>query len=140
MLPIFWGLGGEVVDDTGRPVFFEGENRDKLEQTYQIYRDLVAEGLMPADVATMVEPDLRPYFYANETFAMAQSSSSASQLYADVPALQGDLAAFGLPLPTGDAAVPVMVGWTYGIFTDDPERKAAAWKFIEFALRPENLG
>jgi ABC-type glycerol-3-phosphate transport system substrate-binding protein len=95
---------------------------------------------MPADVGTMSEVDLRPYFYANETFAMAQSSSSAAQLRADVPALKGDLGAFAMPLPGDGVSMPVMTGWTYGIFTDDPERKAAAWKFIEFTLRPDNLG
>ena len=38
------------------------------------------------------------------------------------------LGAFNYPLPDGARAVPVLTGFTYGIFTDDPERQAAAWK------------
>src|SRR3546814_10735483 len=34
ILSMFWGLGGEMVDDAGKPIFFEGDNRDALEQVY----------------------------------------------------------------------------------------------------------
>jgi len=140
MLSMFWGLGGELVDDTGKPVFFEGKNRDALEKVYGMYREMVEKGLMPVDVSTMDEAAIRPFFYSGETASVAQSSSSVTQMYADVPDLKGDLGAFNYPLPGDAHASPILVGWTYGIFTDDPERKAAAWKFIDFALKPENLG
>lgn len=140
MLSMYWGLGGELVDETGKPVFFDGENRTALEQVYSLYRELVEKGLMPVDVATMDEVATRPFFYSGETATVAQSSSAVTQMYSDLPALKGDLGAFNYPLPGGAQASPILVGWTYGIFTDDPERKAAAWKFIDFVLKPENLG
>lgn len=140
MLSMYWGLGGNLVDDTGKPVFFEGENRAALEQVYALYRELAEKEMMPLDVATMDEAATRPFFYSDETASVAQSSSAVTQMYSDVPALQGDLGAFNYPLPGGAQASPVLVGWTYGIFASDPERKAAAWKFVEFVLKPENLG
>lgn len=140
MLPTYWGLGGELVDDDGRPVFFEGENRAKLEQVFQIYQDYAQNGYLPTDVSTMDEAAIRPYFYSGETTVVGQTSSAVTQMYADMPALESNLGAYNFPIPTGENAVPVLVGWTYGIFADDPERKAAAWKLVEFILRPENLG
>jgi len=140
MLSMFWGLGGELVDGSGKPVFFDGANRRALEQVYSMYRELVEKGYMPLDVSTMDEAAIRPFFYSGENVLTAQSSSAITQMYADVPDLKGNLGAFNYPLPGGANATPILVGWTYGIFTADAERKAAAWKFIDFVLRPENLG
>jgi multiple sugar transport system substrate-binding protein len=61
-------------------------------------------------------------------------------MYTDAPWLKGNLGAFNYPLPDGAKAVPVLTGFTYGIFTDDPERRAAAWKFIEFLTQPDTIG
>lgn len=140
MLSMYWGLGGDLVDETGKPVFFEGENRVALEQVYGLYREMVEKGLMPVDVSTMDEAAIRPFFYSGETAAVAQSSSSVTQIYSDMPDTKGDLGAFNYPLPGGAQASPILVGWTYGIFAEDAERKAAAWKFVDFVLKPENLG
>ncbi|MCA9910596.1 MAG: extracellular solute-binding protein [Hyphomicrobiaceae bacterium] len=137
---MFWGLGGELVDETGKPIFFESENRDILAEVYGIYKTLVDEGYMRPDVATLDEGGIRPYFYSGETALVAQSSSSVVQMYTDMPDLEGDIAAVNYPLPDGAIATPVLVGWTYGMFADDPEKQAAAWKFIEFMIRPDNLG
>lgn len=140
MVSMFWGLGGNLVDDTGKPIFFDGENRVALEQVYGMYRELIEKGLMPLDVSTMDETLVRPFFYTNETASVAQSSSAVTQMYADMPDLNGNLGAFNYPLPGGVPATPILVGWTYGIFADDAERKDASWKFIDFVLKPENLG
>lgn len=140
MLSIYWGLGGELVDGEGKPVFFEGDNRVALEKVYAMYRELVEKGYMPVDVSTMDEAGIRPYFYSGENATTAQSSSAVTQMYADVPNLKGNLGAYNYPLPDGKQATPILTGWTLGLFATDPERKAAAWKFIDFMLRPENLG
>jgi multiple sugar transport system substrate-binding protein len=88
----------------------------------------------------MDEAAIRPFFYSGETAAVAQSSSSVTQIYSDMPDTKGDLGAFNYPLPGGAQSSPILVGWTYGIFAEDAERKAAAWKFVDFVLKPENLG
>lgn len=140
MLSMFWGLGGRLVDDAGKPIFFEGENRAALEKVYAIYRELVTKGYMPESVSTMDESAIRPFFYTRETALVAQSSSSVTQIYTDQPDLKGRLGAVNYPLPDGKIAVPVLVGWTYGIFAKDEARRNAAWKFISFITNKENLG
>ncbi len=37
----FWAQGGKLVDDDGKPIFGEGENRDKFIKAVNYYRDLV---------------------------------------------------------------------------------------------------
>jgi multiple sugar transport system substrate-binding protein len=140
MLSMFWGLGGELVDEAGRPVFFEGRSKEALETVYATYRMLTEKGYMPLDVATKDETGLRPYFYSGENTMSAQSTSSLQQIYADRPALRDNLGIMNYPLPGGGVGKPSLGGWTYGIFAAAPERKAAAWKFVEFVTRPENLG
>jgi multiple sugar transport system substrate-binding protein len=140
MLSMFWGLGGELVDEAGRPVFFEGRSREVLETVYATYRMLIEKGYMPASVGTMDETGLRPFFYSGENAMSAQSTSSLQQIYADRPPLQGNLGIMSHPMPGDAKAKPVLGGWTYGIFASAPDRKQAAWKFVEFVTRPENLG
>ena len=74
------------------------------------------------------------------TGALAQSSSSVTQIFTDQPDMKGRLGAVNYPLPDGKIAVPVLVGWNYGIFAKDAERQKAAWKFIAFMTNKENLG
>lgn len=140
MLSMFWGLGGQLVDDTGKPIFFEGENRVALETTYSLYRELVEKGYMPTDIATLAESGLHPYFYTGESATIAESSSRVTTFHQDSPALIDNLGAADYPLPGGASPVPMFGGYTYGIFTDDAARRDAAWTFIEFMTRPEILG
>jgi multiple sugar transport system substrate-binding protein len=139
LISAFWGFGGELVDDTGKPIFFEGKNREALEKVYGLYRDLVTRGLLSTDVATMDEKALRPFFYTGETAAIANSSSGLQQMYTDAPQLKGDIDAFPLPLPDGGKAAPILGGQTWGIFAADDEHRQAAWKLISFMTKPDNL-
>lgn len=140
MLSMFWGLGGELVDEEGAPVFFDGENRAALERVFGMYRELVELGYMPQDITTTDERGIRPYFYTGETATAAASSSHITTFYNDTPTLRGNLGVFNYPLPDGALAVPALTGFTYGIFASDPEVKEAAWRFIEFITSPEIIG
>lgn len=139
LISAFWGLGGRLVDDAGKPVFFEGTNRQALEQVYGLYRDLVQKGLMSPNVATMNEKDLRPFFYTGEVAAIANTSSGLQQMYSNSPVLRNNIGAFALPLPGGERAAPILGGQSWGIFAGDAAKKQAAWKLVEFMTRPENL-
>src|SRR5690606_3704903 len=125
-----------MVDDTGKPIFFDGDNRVALEKVYSLYKELVDKGLMPPDT-TLDEGKIRPYLYSHEAASIAASSSRVTSMYTDAPWLKGNLGVYNYPLPGDAKAVPVLTGFTYGIFTDDAERKAAAWKFISFITRPD---
>ena len=139
MLSMFWGLGGEMVDADGKPIFFDGANRTALEKVYSIYHDLAAQGLTSSDT-TLDEGKIRPFLYTRETASIAASTSRIQSMYTDAPWLKGNLGAFNYPLPDGAKAVPVLTGFTYGIFTADQERQAAAWKFIQFLTQPDVIG
>jgi multiple sugar transport system substrate-binding protein len=139
LISTFWGFGGDLVDATGKPIFFEGANRIALEKTYALYRDLVARGLLGTEVSTMDEKALRPFLYTGETVAIANTSSGLQQMYADAPALKGNLGAFPLPLPDGGRAAPILGGQTWGIFAADEAHKQAAWKLVSFMLQAANL-
>jgi len=139
MLSMFWGLGGEMVDADGKPIFFDGKNREALEQVYGLYHDLAEKGLISNDT-TLDETKIRPFLYTHEAASIAATSSRVNSMYTDAPWLQGNLGVFNYPLPGDAKAVPVLTGFTYGIFASDPEREAAAWKFIEFITRPDVIG
>lgn len=139
LFPQLLGLGGEIHDDKGKPNFFDPPNREKLARVMQMWRDLVAEGLMPAQVGGMDEVATRPFFYSGETTTIGSSSSFINQFYTDVPKLKGDLGAAPLPLPDGATPVPLLAAWGYVIFTKDPARQDAAKRFIRFMLDPAQL-
>lgn len=140
MLSVFWGLGGKLVDDAGAPVFFEGDNAKDLAQVYQMYRDMVVDGFMSPDVTVMDEAALRPFFYGDEAFAIAQSSSTVKQIWSEQPSTVDDLAVAPYPMPDGKQPVTILGGFAYAMTAKDPERRAAAWKFIQFMSTPENMG
>lgn len=136
----YLGLGGDITDDTGKPNFFEPGNREKLEQVYAMWRELVAEGLMPAEVGTMDEAATRPYFYTGETVLLGSTTSAIRQMYTDMPTLVGDLNVSPMPLPGEASPVPLLAAWSYVTFTEDPARQEAAAKFIHHMMSPEVLG
>ncbi len=140
MLSIFWGLGGELVDDTGKPVFFEGDNGKALAEVYKWYHDMVADGAMLPGITTMDEAALRPFLYDGEAFAVAGSSSGVKQMWSDMPDLQNDLAVAPYPMPAGKSPVTILGGFAYGLTATDPAKAAAGWKFIQFMNSPENMG
>ncbi len=53
----YWALGGKLVDDTGKPVFGEGENKEKFLKALTYYKDLVDSGAAPKRVTTIANYD-----------------------------------------------------------------------------------
>ena len=141
MLGYFWGYGGRLVDDEGRPAFHEGANREALARTFAWYDEMINDlGIVPDAILTMDEGNIREFFYDESAFAVAQSSSSLLQIRQERPDLYDQLIVTNYPMEAGYRGVPHLVGWTYAIFTDDPARKSAAWKFVEWMNSSENLG
>ncbi len=141
MLGMFWGFGGQLVDEIGRPVFHKGKNREALRKTYQIYYDLVnVHELMPKDIMTMDEGAIRQYLYSGEAAIVAQSSSHMMNIRRERPDLYDVLGTSKYPMPEGYSSVAMFGGWTYAIFTPDPVKQEAAWKFINMITAPETMG
>ena len=53
----YWALGGKLVDDTGKPVFGEGENKEKFLKALNYFKDLVDSGAAPKRVSTIANYD-----------------------------------------------------------------------------------
>jgi multiple sugar transport system substrate-binding protein len=52
VLPMFWGQGGELVDEEGNPVFCEGDNREAMLDVFEFLNKTVETGITPQRVAT----------------------------------------------------------------------------------------
>lgn len=141
MLPYFWGYGGDLVDAQGKPAFHEGKNREALKRVYEWYRDMVqTHKIMPAEVVNLDEKKLTDYFYAGQIVQWATSTSRMQSLKQNRPDLYDVLGVANYPIEKGYSIVGHLSGWTYGIFTKDPARQAAAWKFLAALTNARNLG
>ncbi len=49
----YWALGGKLVDDSGKPVFGEGDNKERFLKALNYYKDLVDTGAAPKRVTTI---------------------------------------------------------------------------------------
>jgi len=139
LLAVFWGLGGDLVDAEGAPVFFDETNGPILEQAIARYVEMVDTGMTISDIAVMDEAALRPYLYTGEALSIGGSSSNVRQIWSDLPDTANDLAVAPYPMPAGQQAVTILGGNTYAITTTDPERQDAAWRFVEFMTSAETM-
>ena len=120
----FWAQGGELVDDSGKPIFGEGENRDKMLKALNYFKGLVDSGAAPQRVATIKTYD---------DFNAAAIADTAAMFFGGhwqhfqlQGAMQPDAFAkweiAQLPGPTPDERATGTGGWTFAAFTDDPAK------------------
>lgn len=120
-LPNFWAQGGELVDADGRPVFNEGDNRDKMLAAINFYKDLVDSGAAPSRVTTIINYD---EFNAAAAAGTAGLFMGGNWQYGQ---LRGTLSEeefanwelSELPGPSADQRATGTGGWTIGAFSDD---------------------
>jgi multiple sugar transport system substrate-binding protein len=133
-LAYFWSQGGELVDEDGRPVFGEGENREYMLNVLDLLAEAVESGASPERVATITEYE--------EFNTAAQNGQVASflgghwqygQLEESLDPEQFELWDFAMP-PTrdpGDEPVTGTGGWTFAAFTEDPEIATMCMDFVK---------
>ncbi|WP_322892759.1 MULTISPECIES: extracellular solute-binding protein [unclassified Yoonia] len=120
-LPNFWAQGGELVDADGRPVFNEGDNRDKMLAAINYYKTLVDEGAAPSRVTTIINYD---EFNAAAAAGTAGLFIGGNWQYGQLRStLAKDQFAnweiSELPGPSADQRATGTGGWTIGAFSDD---------------------
>lgn len=130
---MFVAKGGRIVDETGKPVLFEGDNRAILEEMFAFYKDLFDNELIPAQNATSKHNDHLPLVYAGDVVMFASNSN------ANVRSLQPNLPeeeyknwrAVSMPAPDGvGQGRYVAGGWLICPVRNanaDVEKAAAAW-------------
>lgn len=120
----FWAQGGSLVDDEGKPIFGEGEDREKMLRAINYFKGLVDSGAAPKRVTT-----IKDY---NDFNAAAIAGSAAMffgghwqyfQLQEAMPEeafAKWDVSQ--LPGPTADERATGTGGWTVAAFSDDPAK------------------
>ena len=118
----FWAQGGELVDDSGKPIFGEGENRDKMLKALNYFKDLVDSGAAPARVATIkTYDDFNAAAIAGTAAMFFGGHWQHFQLQEAMPPdafAKWDVAE--LPGPTPEQRATGTGGWTVAAFTEDP--------------------
>ena len=130
-LPMFWAMGGKLVDDNGKAVFGEGDNRAAWVKILTFLKTLVDNGVSPTRVSDIgSENDEYPEIMRGQTAMFLGGSWMPNQLKA-----LGDKHEWGIaPIPMNGAVGPSTAagGWTFGVFTPDPAKQKLAVDFINF--------
>ncbi|HET6546974.1 MAG TPA: extracellular solute-binding protein [Solirubrobacter sp.] len=131
-LGYFWMQGGKLLDDQGRPVFAEGDNRRAMLNVFKFLRRTITSGVTPSRVTTFSTYD--------EFAAAAQAGSVAMFLGGSFqwPTIKEQLGkAFDqwevseLPgMHPGQTATGTG-GWSMAAFSKDPEKVAACVDIIK---------
>ncbi|MFZ4451624.1 extracellular solute-binding protein [Salibacterium aidingense] len=129
--PLFWGKGGELVDDEGNPAFGEGENREIMLEVLETMQRAVEEGALPQRMSSYgAEGDLNEEIAGGNAALFLGGSFQESFLK---ETLGDDFENWDIaPLPQMEGGEPASTsgGWTWGIFTEDQEKQKAAFDLI----------
>ena len=122
----FWAQGGKLVDDNGKPIFAEGENREKFLKAVNYFKDLVDSGAAPKRVATIVNYDeFNAAAAAGTTALFIGGNWQLAQLKSTLEPEEFEKWTFSpIPGPTKDQRSTGTGGWTIGAFSSDPEKVA----------------
>ena len=140
-LPLFWGQGGELVDDDGVPVLGNEDNYDALLSTFEFFGDLVDQGVTPSRVGTVDDPAQIGEEAANGQSAMFIGSNSRYQISiepVDDNPERWEVAE--IPMREADQFATGVGGWAEGVYTDDEEVAEGAKSLAASAVDPEMMG
>jgi multiple sugar transport system substrate-binding protein len=139
-LPMFWAQGGELVDADGRPVFGEGDNRERLINVLTFLRQTAQSGAAPRAVLAVNDyKQLSAAAIAGDAAMFLGGNWQIRELKDALP--PGEFARWGLaPIPQlrAGAAPTGAGGWVWVVFAKDPERQRAAAQFILDIEAPHN--
>jgi multiple sugar transport system substrate-binding protein len=120
----FWAQGGKLVDDTGKPIFGEGEDREKMLKALAFYKDLVDSGAAPKRVATIkTYDDMNAAVVAGTPAMFIGGHWQNFQLKEALAAEEfAKWEASAIPGPTPDQRSTGTGGWTLAALSKDPEK------------------
>jgi multiple sugar transport system substrate-binding protein len=120
----YWALGGKLVDDSGKPVFGEGDNKEKFLKALNYYKDLVNTGAAPKRVTTIGNyDDLNAAAAAGTTALFIGGNWQYAQLKATLDEDEFNKWTFSpIPGPTADKRSTGTGGWTIASFSKDKEK------------------
>ncbi len=133
-LPYFWAQGGTLINQNGKPVFNEGENREYMLNLFQYIRRLVDSGVSPQRVTNIaLEADINGDVIGNNVAMFIGGNWQISQLAETIGTEEFNKKWDIAPIPqiSSDMNATSVGGWTWGITTDDQSKKAAAMRFLD---------
>lgn len=133
VLPLFFGLGGKLVDDNGKPIFGVGQDRDKMIEVMSFWKRAVDQGLIPQRVIDIgADGDMAADASKPKQVAMILAGSwFYSQLQNTVKDDINNWAFTFTPQKTADMKGQVAGGWNWGFFTKDANRLKPAVDFVQ---------
>jgi multiple sugar transport system substrate-binding protein len=132
VLPMFWGQGGELVDDEGKPVFGEGSNREAMLNVFNFLGETVDSGITPQRVSNFgSEDDLNSEVASGKVAMFLGGNWQVKQL----KELLGEEEAANwavAPIPHAEGAeiATTAGGWAWGVFAEDEEKQQTAVDFL----------
>jgi ABC-type sugar transport system, periplasmic component len=128
--PWFWAQGGKIVDDSGKPVFNEGENKQYMLNTLKFLKTTIDTGITPTRVTSfMTDGDMNEDVASGKVAAFVGGSWLRTQIAAVIgeDAFVNTYEMAPIPVMAGKETTTTAGGWTYGVFSkDDTKRKLAA--------------
>ena len=120
----YWAQGGELVDADGRPVFAEGENREKFLRAVRYVEGLVEGGAAPSRVTAITDYDGFVAAAAAGTTALFVGGNwQLGQLRGTLPPEEfARWEVSELPGPTAEERATGTGGWAIAALSDDPEK------------------
>lgn len=133
-LPYFWAQGGKLINENGKPVFNEGENREYMINVFEYIKRLVDSGVTPRRVTNItLEADINGDVIGNNVAMFIGGNWQINQLAENMGREEFNKKWDIAPIPqiSSDLEATAVGGWTWGITTEDPDKKAAAMRFLD---------
>ena len=130
--PLFWGQGGELVDENGQPAFYNNENREYMLNVFNAIHDGVETGAISKRMAINGEENDGNAEISTGLVKMLYPGSWQINTFQDI--LGDDFEHWdvaSLPMLEGGDGTSTVGGWAFGIFTDDPDKQQAAFDFLQ---------
>ncbi|MFB4212272.1 extracellular solute-binding protein [Shouchella sp. JSM 1781072] len=130
--PLFWGQGGELIDEEGRPAFYNEENRDHMLNVFTSIHEGVESGAISQRMATNGEENDGNAEISTGLVKMLYPGSWQINTFQDILGDEfehWDVAS--LPYIEGGEHTTTVGGWAFGIFTEDPEKQRAAFDYLQ---------
>ncbi len=133
LMPLFWAQGGQLVDSAGQPVFNKGKNREYMLNLLNFLKETVDTGITPRRVNTITaEAQLNQDVAAGNVAMFIGGNWQVGQMgnLLGTSALNEKWGVAPLPQIRDNVESTGVGGWTWGIFTKDPEKQAAIIRMI----------
>ncbi|MEN3608694.1 ABC transporter substrate-binding protein [Plantactinospora sp. ZYX-F-223] len=130
--PWLWQNGGKLLSDDGKEVLF---NKAEGKRAAEYYVNLAKYA--PKDYLNSNSYDGRQAFANGQVGMYVAGSWFAGTLADEFPAIDGKWAT--APLPQGSAGCGTTIAGDALVIFSQSEQTDAAWKFVEFLSKPENV-